>query len=247
LRKAITKYGYKVVKVNYIYENTEWIQGKDYFGNFIQVYDRIKTLSRWKKTEKDHPDIKPDPKYVNNEPYGLLAKTMNASIWGSFSQKDRKIEHKVLKYNEIFPLLQTGKYRLAETWGDENYCIVDFEKLESDNPKDTNYHFASFVTAYARDELYNMIELIGQDAVIYMDTDSVFFDNDKVRDMSALKKVISTRLGDWKYEYENISEIAIVSAKTYSMKIGDKLIIKSKGMTFVDNIKINVMGKEYDV
>lgn len=247
LRKAITKYGYKVVKVNYIYENTEWIQGKDYFGNFIQVYDRIKTLSRWKKTEKDHPDIKPDPKYVNNEPYGLLAKTMNASIWGSFSQKDRKIEHKVLKYNEIFPLLQTGKYRLAETWGDENYCIVDFEKLESDNPKDTNYHFASYVTAYARDELYNMIELIGQDAVIYMDTDSVFFDNDKVRDMSALKKVISTRLGDWKYEYENISEIAIVSAKTYSMKIGDKLIIKSKGMTFVDNIKINVMGKEYDV
>lgn len=236
LRKAI-QLGYKVIKLNYLYENTNWIPAKQYFGDTVNKLNVIKTLGRWSTTEQDHPELvdvaERNPHLLNNKAYLSFAKLLLSSIWGSFSQKDRPYDNRILQYHEIFPILCSGKYKLVEVLEKDDICLCQFEKLVLENPKNTNYHMSAYITAYARDKLNEMIELVGPDAMIYCDTDSVYFDRKKVADWDLIQKQISTRLGGWKIEADNVEEISVMAAKTLSLRFSDgRTLVKCKGATF---------------
>lgn len=150
------------------------------------------------------------------------------------------------------------------------YYSVQLHKLKTDNKKIatlfSRYEWGVYCTAYAREQLYNAVELVTDpghekgSAVIYHDTDSIYFEGD-FRDVfrklneenhAALLEMCDQRgidpervhpnglwIGDWEIEqagdpegpWQPFSEFKVLGAKRYAYR-----------KTPTDPIKITVAG-----
>jgi len=111
---------------------------------------------------------------------------------------------------------------------------------------------SSAVTSYARTNLINVVNLLGED-FIYTDTDSVYFKNpQKNHEILEQNKVLdNVELGKWAYEYESIEKAKFLGKKLYMFESKGKIIVKAVGLNkrFIhlvnfDNFEI---GSEFEV
>lgn len=238
LKKALSL-GYKVLKYHYMIGNTKWVMAKDVFGNMLDRFNKIKVMTRWNETySEDHPEIKIKPSernLIGNKAFELLSKQMGSALWGNFAKRPIVKEHKIVEKRDIMLFVTSGRYEKIEGYviPNSDKRILILKNKNPNNPKDTNYHLSIFITDAAEQRLYEMMENVGYDALLYVDTDSVIFDKSLVKNIQFINNNTSTRLGDWKIEKDNIVEFCCIASKTYSMEdIDGNIYVKAKGLTF---------------
>lgn len=111
-----------------------------------------------------------------------IAKLMLNSFWGKLSQRPNLPRTEICKnYHEYMKLIDDPKVRvLGEYCPNDSTILVSHELVndEDGSPGNTSIAIASFVTSYGRLHLYSFLEkiiAIGQDRLLYFDTDSMIF------------------------------------------------------------------------
>jgi len=168
----------------------------------------------------------------NNKAFSLLCKLFLNSLYGKFGQKGNNSEF--IEANNLEPKLQ----QLPKIIGDNKTIIqignkiVTYAKNE-ENSFDTLVAISSFITAYARMYLIEILLKIGRKNVYYMDTDSIIA-NEKA--INKIKKYIDFKnkrtLG--KLKIEGYSEESIFYRPKYYKFDND---LKCKGL----NISIKAL------
>ena len=107
-----------------------------------------------------------------------IAKNILNALWGKFAQNENNTKVEFLsEYDELLNLAnnQNNELTLVD-FINENVTRVTYKKKEEMNIplKTGNVIVASFVTAYARLELFNLINKL-QKKVLSFDTDSVIY------------------------------------------------------------------------
>lgn len=157
------------------------------------------------------------------------SKRLLNSGYGKFAQK-RVLESyiKIKTKKEIFNYIHKGGM-IKKTKFKDMYLI---KKLSHKNY--TTTHISSFITSYARLELYKAILEIkkANKTLYYVDTDSLYTDYN-------FSNFHPYKLGYLDCEYKNIKEAYFALPKLYAIKIidnegNDKIIIKGKGLNLDD-------------
>ena len=172
-----------------------------------------------------------------------MAKLFLNSFWGKMAQRANLTQHQIFNnHDEYIELIMDPKFEiLGELSIDENNMIVSY-KLRNDedaNEGVQNVILASFVTSYARIELYSIIDEVENEnpgGCYYFDTDSLIYEVRNGNDV--LEKYISPYLGGLTSELSTGSKIvaaAFNGSKCYAYveKNGDtmKTVTKVKGLT----------------
>ena len=188
--KAIEK-GYKVVKIHEIwhFENSSSELFREYVNYFLRIKQESSGFPDWVETPEDQG------KYINNyyEHEGVrlridkiesnpglraFAKLCLNSLWGKFCQKDGRLNTEFVSDPlHFYKLLNGADVEMHDL------CILNDELVEliykrnheyEVENKLTNIFIGIFTTAWAKLELYNVMDLLGQD-VLYVDTDSCMY------------------------------------------------------------------------
>ncbi|XP_046854284.1 uncharacterized protein LOC124447417 [Xenia sp. Carnegie-2017] len=190
--KAIEK-GYKIIEIFEIwhFENTS----SDLFSDYVNYFLRIKQessefLSRI-QTPEDRQKYVAD--YYENERILLrhdkidynpglraLAKLCFNSLWGKFCQKDNRLNTEFINDPpHFYRRLNGADIEMHDLCilNDDLVEIVFKRKHEYEvENKLTNIFIGIFTTAWARLELYNVMDLL-QESLLYVDTDSCIYVN----------------------------------------------------------------------
>ncbi|KAI1289248.1 hypothetical protein HDE_09034 [Halotydeus destructor] len=181
-----------------------------------------------------------------------IAKLMLNSFWGKFAQRPNLPQTMVITdYAQFRKLHDSPKYKIVgehET-GLDSFIVNYVEKDEEGcDPGKTSIAIASFVTAYARLKLYDLMrkveyELpsIGRPRTLYYDTDSIIF---IVRKDDAIKIPLGNYLGELTDEIAGAygdsaycKQAAFLGPKNYAYEIrftdkADRVTcVKCKGIT----------------
>ena len=134
-----------------------------------------------------------------------FAKIMLNCLWGKLAQREVLTQSEyIAKPSKYFELINNPNYivKHVEIF-DENcpFILVNYEsKLDHVETHGTaNVIVGSYVTAYARLELYSILEKL-DDRVLYFDTDSCMYIHDP---KSWNPPIINSRLGKWTDEEPN--------------------------------------------
>ena len=194
LKKALSK-RYKLVDIHCIHHYQT--VADDMFSDYISMWLKLKQESSgWPSevvTENQQDQYISDyharegilldrNNIERNEGRRLIAKLMLNSFWGKLSQRCNMTKTEwVTSYERLAEILHDDRLKITgHVITAIDTCVVNFEfaKEENSNPGNTSPAIASFVTSYARIELYNLIEEIEHnrdDRMIYCDTDSAIF------------------------------------------------------------------------
>ena len=202
------------------YTSVEIIKARE-LGYDIEVIDGLV----WESCESPFSEyvdkwfkIKDEAKRNGNGALKYIAKLHLNTLYGKFGQRRefRKVVHGLTKdmlSRECKPLFED---------------IELYSVTEKDTKPFTYCQIASFVTSYARIELYKGVEAVHArgGSVYYMDTDSL------VTDVNIPQ---GTSLGEWELEDE-IDEGIFLLPKIYAYKHSERLVMKAKGFR-VDDFK----------
>ena len=263
--KALEK-GYKILQ---IYEIYHWDSTTDYdretgngalFAEYINSFLKLKQEASgwpaWCLTEVDkqtyirdyqkHEGILLDYEKIQKNP-GLrsLAKLCLNSFWGKFGQRLDMQQTKFIDGSEahvFFSMMHDPKINVSDFYiADTNSIILKYNSTEQAMGVDTrtNIFLASFTTCWARLELYNVLDRLG-DRVIYYDTDSIFL----VSKPGFWEPPTSDWLGGLTDELDGEYIIEFVSGgpKNYSYRTNTgKTVCKVRGFTlnYANSGKIN--------
>lgn len=196
IEKAIEK-GYRIIEIYEIWHFPKLLpqnqSEKGLFTEFINTFIKLKVeASGWPKngmTESEKDDyiklyyekenIKLDKEFIKyNAGMRAIGKLVVVSFWGKFGQShNMKKTNFINEPQEFFKLLEDNTISVTDALliSDETLQVT-FEKEENffDIPAHSSIIIASFVTSYARLELYNLLDKLGK-RVIYVDTDSCIF------------------------------------------------------------------------
>lgn len=121
-------------------------------------------------------------KIIFNPALRYISKIMLNSFWGKLAQKPNKKKTEIVStYDEYWKLLldpkkeisgitEVNEHQLALNWA--------FKDINDSNPGNYILSIAAYVTAYARLELYEKIDLLetsSPECVLYFDTDSIIY------------------------------------------------------------------------
>lgn len=165
-----------------------WADKDKIFKDFVNDFYQLKLNSKGAKKEI--------AKIILNSSYGKFAQKREMNVIVS----EREALKNWDKFKE-YECLAKGKF----------YC----NKQISYRNRNINPVYASFVTAYARIELYKNLII---NNCFYCDTDSIICSNKMEDDL-----VDSKALGKFKMEVDNIIEGIFISPKMYALKIQDKI------------------------
>ncbi|XP_019340259.2 uncharacterized protein LOC106737847 isoform X1 [Alligator mississippiensis] len=246
LNKAVEK-GYKVAKIYEVWHFSKTTNAL--FSQYINLHLRQKQEASgypaW-CTDQDKRDqyvadffqkegvslrqehIKPNPAKHQ------IAELFLNSLWGQFGQRtDLPNTTTVRDPGELFGYLFSPSYDVlsCDFIDDETACVLWKHAKECYKLSDsTNIFIASFTTAYARLELYELLDRL-RDRCLYHDTDSVIFVSRK----GDWKPPLGDRLGELTSRIpanEHITEFVSAGTKTYAYKLsGGKACLKVKGIT----------------
>jgi hypothetical protein len=110
-------------------------------------------------------------------------KALLNSLWGKLTQnEDTTVVSFVDSLNNLLALVNDCSIDVTSLdFISDNIAITTHHKMDSLTPLgNRNVIIASFVTAYARLELFNVIHKLGP-SVLYYDTDSVIFIEDETK------------------------------------------------------------------
>ena len=197
LQEAV-RVGYKIIKIYQVLDY-EKSTSTSIFADYIQMWLKVKQEASgwpsWVKTEDDKikyvrdystaENIELDPLSIEKNPgKRSIAKLMLNSFWGKLAQGNNLPQTTFLRsYADLWGLLNDetkevmGVHEVSDTTILTQSRFKE-ECIEMSNPGKTNIAVASFVTAYARLELFRLIERIEsvrEGRVLYFDTDSVVF------------------------------------------------------------------------
>ena len=194
LKKALSKH-YKLIEIHCVHHYPE--VADDMFSEYISMWLKLKQEASGWPSDAVTEDQK--NQYISdylakegilldrnnierNEGKRLIAKLMLNSFWGKLSQRSNMTKTEwVTSYERLSELLHDDRLKITgHVITDVDTCVVNYEyaKAENSRPGNTSPAIASFVTSYARVELYNLIEDIEYrrgDRMIYCDTDSAIF------------------------------------------------------------------------
>ncbi|CAM5131628.1 unnamed protein product [Natator depressus] len=246
LNAAIAK-GYMVAKIYEIWHFNE--KSDELFSEYIKLHFRQKQEASgypsW-CTDEDKQN-----KYVNDfyQKEGVLlhrheirlnpakrqiAKLFLNSLWGKFGQRINLPNTSIVRDpDELFQYLFSPNYEVSscEFIDDETACVSwKHAKDRYSVSGNTNVFIACFTTAYARLELYSLLDGL-QERCLYHDTDSVIF----VKREGAWNPPLGDYLGGLTSEIppdQHITEFVSAGPKTYGYKLsGGKACMKVKGIT----------------
>lgn len=206
--------------------------------------DKDAYIERYQKLE----GIKLDKgKIARNPAMRWIAKQLLNSLWGKFAQeRDMPRDELVHARERLLKLLRDTSIEIRSLLliNDQTYLVTYKSKNVQDiNPGRTSYSFTSFVTSWARLELFNLMEKINsvrEDRVLYCDTDSVIFverdDDPKIPTGDLLGQLTDELAND-----ERCVAGVFLGSKSYTLQIsrGDQMrdIIKVKGLTCSANTR----------
>ena len=169
-------------------------------------------------------DIKLNTK---NEAISVMAKLFLNSCYGKFGQHSGSVQKLVTDKNlidEILLIMKFGKTLEYRTPGHKYLnlggLIYDIGK-RNELSKESIPIIASAVTSYARILLFNLINIAGQENVLYCDTDSLFVNKKGYNNLEKNNKIDSKELG--KLKLEEIGNCEIFGAKDYIFNESVKL------------------------
>ena len=182
------------------------------FADYIKTYYEIKSEAS------------------KNKDAGLkaTAKLLLNSLWGKFGQRIDYAEKLYIsddqKIDDLNRQQLSGRitYTLGNRLGGGENKTFQEVNIKTADPDigNTNILLASHVTAYGRLTLYNLLEKVGINNIIYCDTDSAYFNMtdslNKQIDEGLLS--IGDDLGQLKYEVTKGEHMLCLSPKSYSIK-----------------------------
>ncbi|XP_042324842.1 uncharacterized protein LOC121931305 [Sceloporus undulatus] len=246
LLKAIEK-SYRIISISEIWHFEQ--RSKDLFSEYVNKNLRQKQEASgypsWctdaeKKNkyintfyEKEGIQLRPD-QIVKNPTKRQSAKLLLNSLWGKFGQRtDMSNTSIVREPSEVLNYAFSTKYEVISFDVINDDAVIISWKYAKDHytqSGDTNAIIACFTTAYARLELYDVLDRL-QDRCLYYDTDSVIF----VSRQEDWKPPLGDFLGDLTSEIpanQYITEFVSSGPKSYGYKLSDgQVCMKVKGIT----------------
>ncbi|KAM3921576.1 uncharacterized protein RB166_010983 [Leptodactylus fuscus] len=246
LEMAIEK-GYRIAEV---YEVWDFARSSDkLFAKYIKLHLRDKQEASGypsrctddeKKAqyvadfyEKEGVRLRPDEIEVNPAKRQISKLFLN-SLWGKFGQKSNlPTTSLVTDPDELFNYVFLPYYEVSElNFVDDETATVNWKYVKDHYTvnRNTNIFIACFTTAYARLELYNLLDRL-QERCLYHDTDSVIFihrDGEWCPPLGDYLGELTSEIPDDSY----ITEFVSAGPKTYGYKLNTgKTVLKVKGIT----------------
>ena len=187
-----------------------------YTIDFIHIYQFKKTDYIFKNWVEKHYQEKMN---APNKTIKTIAKLRLNSLYGKFGQRMELKDLKEITEEEAINDTEHIKYKI----GSHYYIVIDKKDIYSDF---IHSEIASFITANARVELYEMMLRAGLDNIYYCDTDSILTST-KLPDEYVDDKI----LGKMKLEHIVKNYVAI-APKLYAITDGveNKEIVRAKGV-----------------
>ena len=255
-------HGYRVMEV---FEILHWPSSSDelfrpYIYKWIKMKSEASGFPGWIKSDSDkdayidkyfketattgHPISLDKAAIRKDEISRNIAKNLLNSFYGKFAEKQNKEATLVIKdYATLWKLANdSNKIITGVITVDTNKLLVNWRFKEDHMAKSNgivNIAIASFVTSYARRELWraiNKLEIARPGCVYYSDTDSIFFTTNRG------DCLVSTghNLGELVREvasHEEITALVVLGPKNYAYVVrnrndnSDRIVIKVKGIT----------------
>ncbi|XP_053213282.1 uncharacterized protein LOC128396692 [Panonychus citri] len=198
LQEAV-KYGYKIMKIYQVLNYRKTPHSGTLFSEYVKMWLKIKQESSdwpsWVTNEFDKQKyindykaaegVELDPNSIEKNPgRRSIAKLMLNSFWGKLAQTANLPKTSFVRnYADLWGIVSDEQNEiLGMHEPSEEVIMLQHRFIESAkekiSPGKTNIAVASFVTAYARRELFRLIQRIEshrQGRVLYFDTDSVVF------------------------------------------------------------------------
>jgi hypothetical protein len=145
-----------------------WVKSNEYKMKYVKLY-----------FEKEGIELDAS-KIEKNDALRFIAKIMLNSFWGKLAQRPNLPQTQVVKdYDTMMGLFTDPQKYVSEAINvDDDTMLITWEYKDDAMAKqsNTNIAVAAFVTAYARLELYKLMERIEEQSprsLLYHDTDSV--------------------------------------------------------------------------
>ncbi|KAK9395671.1 hypothetical protein NXF25_019032 [Crotalus adamanteus] len=200
----------------------DWCKTEQDEEQYIQDYEKMEGV----RLRRDHIEVNPAKRQI--------AKLFLNSLWGKFGQSTNHLTTSVVTNPEdLFKYLFVPYYDVSSCeFVDTETAIVTWKTAKNHPTKSTctNVFIASFTTAYARLELYRLLDGLG-DRCLYHDTDSVIF----VSREGAWTPPLGDYLGQLTSEIPpntTITEFVAAGPKTYAYALSNgETVLKVKGIT----------------
>jgi hypothetical protein len=251
--------GYTLIDVFEVWHFAE--NSNDFFSGYVDNFLKIKQEASgypgWCKTEQDKQKFVDDyakaegislaPDNIQKNPgRRAFAKIMLNCLWGKLAQREIMTQTQYIsKPSKYLDLITnpTVFVKHVEIFGNEcPFILLNYEtKLEHiESHASANVVVGSYVTAYARLELYSVLEKLNE-RVLYFDTDSCMYIHDpKLWN----PPIINSRLGKWTDEEPDSTIVNFrgLGPKSYSYKMVTndgkiKTVCKVKGITLDYNTR----------
>ncbi|CAI2331168.1 unnamed protein product [Caenorhabditis sp. 36 PRJEB53466] len=266
--KALEK-GYKVIHVYHGVRYLQWAQmdpqtgqGGLFTSYINQMMEEKIYSSGWpahvksdeqKKAyvedyrEKEQIFLNDLSRFVENPGKRAAAKLMLNSLWGKFAQKvDRTNTSIFTSMPEFWKMFDDKSVIMQSARFVNDTIIVEHSKEEEalESLRTSAIHLAAYTTSHARLRLYRFMELVGDDNIVYTDTDSIVYAIPEGAD-DPLHQFEGPYLGQLTDELAGtMTEFVTIGPKTYAYKETlpdgtEKVVRKAKGFslnTQVDNL-----------
>lgn len=262
VKLAVMK-GYKIINIHEIwsYKVTQYdpvTRSGGFFSGFINRFLKIKAEASGWPTACTTQALK--NAYLNeffvregiqldetqieyNPSLRQMAKIMLNSFWGRFGMRSDLVRTELIRCERVLRdrVLDPKKEIKSLVPINDDCLLINYkinEEVREAN-KTTNVVIAAFTTAYARMELYKYLDQLGDERVLYHDTDSVIFTG-KAGEMMPEKGDFLGQMTDELEKYgvgSYITEFVSGGPKNYAIKIYStkekkiKTCVKVKGIT----------------
>ncbi|XP_077205235.1 ephrin type-B receptor 1 isoform X2 [Paroedura picta] len=239
--------GYKVVKIVEVWHFER--KSDQLFSEYIKIHLRQKQEASgypsWCVTDADKEKYISDfqknegvllrPSHITPNPAKRqIAKLFLNSLWGKFAQRTNLPTTEIVRDpDRFFELVFSENYETSAcSFISDDAACVSWKHAEGrlTLSGNTNVYIAAFTTAYARLELYDLLDKLGS-RCLYHDTDSVIF----VSGEGDWNPPLGDYLGELTSEVpagQHITEFVSAGPKTYAYQLSDKKVcLKVKGIT----------------
>ncbi len=216
-------------------------------SNYKPDFDNLTTLEKDivcdRIYELNGGMARPDPAKVDKNPVKRkIGKNNLNCLWGKLCQRGSKVQERIVhnyqEYMEIMndPEIDPETIRMRHIHAymfKANYTTRGV--IEEDNPF-LSIPIAASVTAHAQVLLMRQMVKIGQENLLYCDTDSIIFMR-----KDGEEELNSAGLGNWEREYkgETITQFLAIAPKCYMIKTSDEYqSLKCKG------VRLNLKNQE---
>ncbi|XP_074596508.1 uncharacterized protein LOC141851659 [Brevipalpus obovatus] len=271
LRVALN-HGYKIIEIYEVlhYPESSSTIFKGYIDKFLKIKHESSGWPQWCTDDGSKADFLKQVKerecieldsgnMIKNPALRFIAKLLLNSLWGKLAQNpDKKRVEIIHNYDSYIKKLNDNQIKItSEIMVNDNTLLLQWKSRDEflEYGPNTSLAVASFVTSYARIELFNkMIEIenIRPGSLIYFDTDSLVYS----RQLSDREIESGDHLGQLKDEIladhgagAFIEEFVTCGPKNYAYRVrlpdgGTKTTIKTKGIT-LNKASLQVINYEF--